>query len=275
MSETLFETAWQQLTSSYSEFTLTTVGTWIFHVGIYFLLYLPYYIADFLPALQKYKIQPKKKVTPEMYTRCLKLLFFNYFCVQPLLIVAGHFFLQALGMEFSLPLPSWSKIAVVIVGCFIVEDFYFYWIHRLLHAGFWYKHIHKVHHDHTAPFGLAGEYAHPVETIVLGFGTILGPILFCRHMFVLWVWLFFRVFQEMESHCGYNFPWSPCYWIPFWSGAEFHDYHHETFSGNYSSTFTIWDWVFGTDVKYRQRKQQRRLKERARKNNKRVVLPKQ
>jgi len=160
-------------------------------------------------------------------------------------------------MRFDLPLPSFPHIALAIVGCYIAEDFYFYWVHRLLHAKFWYKYVHKIHHDHAAPFGMAAEYAHPVETIFLGFGTVLGPILFARHMFVLWVWLFFRLFQTVEAHAGYDFPWSPNHFIPFWGGAEFHDYHHETFTGNFSSTFTIWDHVFGTDKGYLKRKAKR------------------
>jgi methylsterol monooxygenase len=33
-------------------------------------------------------------------------------------------------------------------------------------------------------------------------------------------------------------------------GAEYHDFHHMAFTGNYASTFIVWDRVFGTDVKY-------------------------
>jgi len=53
----------------------------------------------------------------------------------------------------------------------------------------------------------------------------------------------------VEVHSGYDFPWSLNNWVPFWGGAEFHDYHHMAFTGNYASTFTLWDWVFGTDEK--------------------------
>jgi hypothetical protein len=33
-----------------------------------------------------------------------------------------------------------------------------------------YKAIHKIHHQYSAPFGLAAEYASPIEVMILGFG---------------------------------------------------------------------------------------------------------
>ena len=36
------------------------------------------------------------------------------------------------------------------------------------------------------------------------------------------------------------------------SGAEFHDFHHYNFVGNYASTFTWWDKIFGTDQQYKE-----------------------
>jgi sterol desaturase/sphingolipid hydroxylase (fatty acid hydroxylase superfamily) len=98
-----------------------------------------------------------------------------------------------------------------------------------------------------------GRYAHPVETLFLGFGSMLGPILCATHLLEVWVWLCFRLVQTVEVHCGYDFPWAPNHWVPFWGGAKFHDFHHERFTGNYASTFVVWDAVFGTDDKYRAR----------------------
>lgn len=54
-----------------------------------------------------------------------------------------------------------------------------YWAHRALHYGPLYKKIHKLHHEFSAPFGLAAEYAHPLEILILGMGTIGGPFLWC------------------------------------------------------------------------------------------------
>jgi methylsterol monooxygenase len=37
----------------------------------------------------------------------------------------------------------------------------------------------QVHHTYSAPFGLAAEYAHPIEVLVLGAGTVLAPLGYC------------------------------------------------------------------------------------------------
>lgn len=60
-----------------------------------------------------------------------------------------------------------------------MEDFWHYFAHRGLHHKSIYKHIHKLHHEFSAPFGLAAEYAHPIEILVLGMGTVGGPLLWC------------------------------------------------------------------------------------------------
>jgi len=47
-----------------------------------------------------------------------------------------------------------------------------------------------------------------------------------------------------------DFPWSLQHILPFWSGAEHHDFHHMAFTNNYSTSFRWWDRIFGTDDKY-------------------------
>ena len=48
-----------------------------------------------------------------------------------------------------------------------------------------------------------------------------------------------------------DFPWSLQHIIPFWSGAEHHDFHHMAFVNNFSTSFRWWDRLLGTDDKYR------------------------
>jgi len=43
-----------------------------------------------------------------------------------------------------------------------------------------------------------------------------------------------------------------CGFFCFLSGAKFHDFHHYNFTGNYASTFSWWDWLFGTDKQFKE-----------------------
>ncbi len=47
-----------------------------------------------------------------------------------------------------------------------------------------------------------------------------------------------------------DFPWSLQHFVPFWSGAEHHDFHHMAFVNNFSTSFRWCDRLFGTDTKY-------------------------
>ena len=136
---------------------------------------------------------------------------------------------------------------------FVLEDTWHYWFHRALHTPTLYKKIHKLHHQYSAPFGLAAEYASPIEVMILAFGAVGIPIIFTAitkdlHILTMYIWIVLRLFQAIDAHSGYEFPWSLHHVLPFWAGADHHDIHHEKFLGNYSSSFRWWDAALGTDV---------------------------
>ncbi|XP_010789710.1 methylsterol monooxygenase 1-like [Notothenia coriiceps] len=135
-------------------------------------------------------------------------------------------------------------------GCAVVEDTWHYFLHRALHHRKIYKHIHKVHHEFTSPFGMQAEYAHPAETLILGTGFFIGIMMFCNHVFLLWAWVSFRLLETIDVHSGYDIPMNPLHLIPFYAGTRFHDFHHMNFVGNYASTFTWWDKLLMTDSQF-------------------------
>ena len=118
---------------------------------------------------------------------------------------------------------------------------------------------------------MAAEYASPIEVMCLGFGTVFGPVIYCAltkdlHILTMYLWISLRLFQAIDAHSGYEFPWSLHHFLPFWAGAEHHDVHHERFIGNYSSSFRWWDRLCDTEAgpeaaqKRRERKEARQAK---------------
>lgn len=133
------------------------------------------------------------------------------------------------------------------------EDFSFYWGHRTLHTPYFYKKIHKIHHEFTNTVSIAAYYAHPLEYLfgnaipmALGFILLGNKCHFATYM----IWTALRTCETVDGHCGYEFSWSPYRLLPFSGSSEYHNYHHSHNVGTYASFFTIWDTVFGTNVDY-------------------------
>lgn len=110
---------------------------------------------------------------------------------------------------WQVPFPDWRTIAGQVALFFIFEDAFHFFAHQALHWGPLYKHIHKIHHKYSAPFGLAAEYAHPAEVLILGTGTIGGPLLYCYftqnlHIVTVYIWVTLRLFQAVDAHSGYG-----------------------------------------------------------------------
>lgn len=130
---------------------------------------------------------------------------------------------------YQVPFPSLQRMVPQIVCFFIFEDgwhffgklfvFFLPFLnllgHRALHTGVLYKHIHKIHHKYSAPFGLAAEYAHPAEVFFLAAGTLMGPLIYCIvalfidalpdcHMITMYIWVALRLFQAIDAHSGYG-----------------------------------------------------------------------
>lgn len=189
--------------------------------------------------------------------RCTKLVLLSHFTVELPQIWSFHPICEYFGLTtHGVPFPSWTTMAWQIALFFVFEDTFHYWAHRALHWGPLYKHIHKMHHEFSAPFGLAAEYAHPLEVLILGTGTIGGPFLLCAftknlHIITVYLWIVMRLFQAVDAHSGYDFPISMHNWMPFWAGADHHDYHHMAFLGCYSTSFRWWDHLMATDMGYK------------------------
>lgn len=174
---------------------------------------------------------------------------FLFVCVMLPLIVVGSGALSLLGVTLDPDsMPSAGTIAVQTAYFFLVEDFGNYWLHRALHTPWLYQAVHRVHHEHDAPFALAATYAHPVEVVVLGLPTFAGPLAVGPHLLTLWVWVLLRNYEAIDIHSGYELPAAANRVAGWIAGAAHHDYHHAHYSGNFASVFTWCDRLYGTSI---------------------------
>ncbi|ESO90099.1 hypothetical protein LOTGIDRAFT_218137 [Lottia gigantea] len=248
-----FKQSWILMNQKYTKFQIATWGSLIVHEFVYFAACLPAFIFQFLPFMRRFKIQSDKPETAEKQWKCLKLILFNHFFIQLPLIAGTYLFTEMFGIPYGWDeMPTWYNLALRVFGCAVIEDTWHYFLHFALHDRRIYKHIHKIHHHFQAPFGLTAEYAHPLETLILGFGFFLGILMFANHVVLLWAWVTIRLFETIDVHSGYDVPYLNIFHlIPFYAGSRFHDFHHKNFTGNYSSTFLWWDVIFGTDSQYK------------------------
>ncbi|KAL8371936.1 hypothetical protein RB595_001645 [Gaeumannomyces hyphopodioides] len=231
----------------------TGIMSFVMHEVVYFGRSLPWIVIDAIPYFNRWKIQNQKVPTAKEQWDCTMLVLFGHFTVELPQIWVFHPLATYFGLEYGVPFPSVWTMAMQIAIFFVIEDAWHYWFHRALHYGPLYKAIHKLHHTYSAPFGLAAEYASPIETMLLGFGVVGTPIVWVSitgdlHLFTMYMWIVLRLFQAIDAHSGYDFPWSLRKILPFWAGADHHDLHHERFIGNYASSFRWWDYVLDTEA---------------------------
>ncbi|KAG5950083.1 hypothetical protein E4U53_005506 [Claviceps sorghi] len=231
----------------------TGIMSFVLHEIVYFGRCIPFIIMDKIPFFHKYKIQNQKMPTFKEQWDCAAIVLITHFTAELPQIWFFHPLATYFGMAYDVPFPSLFKMAVQIAIFFVMEDTWHYWFHRALHHGPLYKAIHKMHHTYSAPFGLAAEYASPIEVMLLGVGTIGSPLFVLwltgdLHLITTYTWIVCRLFQAIDAHSGYDFPWSLRHILPIWAGAEHHDVHHEKFIGNYASSFRWWDYFMDTEA---------------------------
>uniref|UniRef100_A0A8C9FDL6 Methylsterol monooxygenase 1 n=1 Tax=Pavo cristatus TaxID=9049 RepID=A0A8C9FDL6_PAVCR len=196
-----FKNAWNYMLDNYTKFQIATWGSLLVHEASYFLLCVPGFIFQFIPYMQKYKIQPDKPETWEKQWKCFKTLMFNHFFIQLPLICGTYYFTEYFNIPYEWEeMPRWYVLLAQCFGCAVIEDAWHYFLHRLLHHKRIYKYIHKVHHEFVSPFGMQAEYAHPLETLILGAGFFIGIVVFCNHVVLLWAWVICRLMETIDVH---------------------------------------------------------------------------
>ncbi len=206
-----------------------------------------YTVPQLVPALRRYKLQPQEPPFGKTLRRSLLFLAMNG-CVSFALGLATWPLIRESGLHMG-ELPAWWVIALQLVFFTALDDALFYWMHRLLHTKWLYRHVHSWHHRVFAPFALSGAIMHPGEWALISGMVMIGPVLVGAHVHVLWAWVLIRQWENAEFHSGYAGPWRLGRFVPFCGGVEHHDLHHARVHGNFAAIFNYWDRWMKTELK--------------------------
>ncbi len=197
------------------------------------------------PWADRYRIQERKADVGAWWGRSVRQWLLNNLIMLALMVLAWPLVAALSRVHAGPPPPLWVA-GMQLVGFVYLDDLLYHLMHRGMHKGWLYDNIHRMHHRVATPSAITGHYMHPVEYVLTGTLMLAGPVLLGAHIQVVYAWIVFRQLEAAEGHSGYHIPLSPLSWLPGGHGADFHDFHHSRFHGNYAGILAWTDRVAGT-----------------------------
>lgn len=126
----------------------------------------------------------------------------------------------------------------------LIDETYYYWVHRFLHSPAIFKKIHKVHHQSNITSPWTAFAFHPIEGMMLSVVLPVTLMIVPMHPIAIFSQLAIMTFTSVINHLDIEiYPKKFNHhaigrWI---IGATHHSLHHRQFKYNYGLYFTFWD----------------------------------
>lgn len=144
------------------------------------------------------------------------------------------------------------------VAVLLLQDTYFYFLHRLFHLPLLFKWFHQGHHKSITPTPWTSFAFDPLEAAIQASFLVCITLVIPLHIGVLIALLMTMTVWAVGNHLGFQVvPYSrlSCWWGKWCIGSAHHLIHHYRCTRHYGLYFTFWDKFLGTqDASYEARR---------------------
>jgi sterol desaturase/sphingolipid hydroxylase (fatty acid hydroxylase superfamily) len=141
-------------------------------------------------------------------------------------------------------------LLVSFIAVLVLQDTYFYFIHRIFHQPLIFKWMHYGHHRSGEPTPWSSSAFDLPEAIVQGLFFVGVSFIVPLHFITLVAALITMTVWAVFTHLGFQVfsSSSKSYWIQRWLiGSTHHSMHHRKYKVHYGLYFTFWDKLLGTE----------------------------
>ena len=132
----------------------------------------------------------------------------------------------------------------------LLQDTYFYFIHRLFHHPKLFRWFHQGHHRSSNPTPWTSFAFDPPEAVIQSLFLIAIVFILPLHFITVIAILITMTVWAVVNHLGLDLfsPAFPHHWLGRWFiGPAHHSIHHRRYQLHYGLYFTFWDWLLGTN----------------------------
>jgi Delta7-sterol 5-desaturase len=145
--------------------------------------------------------------------------------------------------------PLWVSF-IGFPAMILLNDAWFYWMHRLLHHPRIYRYVHAEHHRSINVNPLTSYSFHFAEPLLLTLWIVPFVMVMPLYAPVIGIVQIYGIYDNIKSHLGYEiYPrWlnrSPLRWL---TTSTYHNLHHTKYNGNYGLHLRFWDRLMKTEL---------------------------
>lgn len=204
------------------------------------------------PKLRRFRIQEKQRFDAAQW-RHEMMYTFSTLTVGSLHAFSLLFLYQSGHSKIAMDTSNWQLWELIVSGVVMIllNDLWFYSMHRFLHRPTPFRLIHSIHHKSIDVNPFSSYSFHIVEALLVTCWMIPYVMFVPTPMAVLGFLQVFGLANNIMSHLGYEF-------LPAWllkipvlrwlNTSTFHNMHHTRIAGNYALHFRWLDRFFGTEL---------------------------